>query len=148
LHDRIHFKESGGFASLRQPQLQLKPFDRERLETVALRLRELYPMPNRERVLSRVSNQFIDRLVAQVTAGFKGDVGVVPRQFLRELVNVMDLVDENEDYFPDQAYKFSMASFQASLSPEEQASADGRKLAAPVPDDESDEDFVPAEQVW
>lgn len=148
LHDRIHFKESGGFASLRQPQLQLKPFDRERLETVALRLRELYPMPNRERVLSRVSNKFIDSLVAHVTTGFKGDVGVVPRQFLRELVNVMDLVDENEDYYPDQAYKFSMDSFKASLSPEEQASADGRKLAAPIPDDEPDEDFVPQEQVW
>ena len=48
-------------------------------------------MPNRERVLSRVSNRFLDQLVAHVTAGFKGDVGVVPRQFLREVVHVMDL---------------------------------------------------------
>jgi len=148
LHDRIHFKEHGGFASLRQPQLQLKPFDRERLEAVALRLRELYPMPNRERVMSRVSNRFIDQLVAHVTSGFKGDVGVVPRQFLRELVNVMDLVDENEDYYPDQVYKFSIETFTTSLSPEEQASVEGRKLAAPLPSDEPDEAFVPEEQVW
>ncbi len=148
LHDRIRFMESGGRASLRQPQLQLTPFDRERLETVALRLRELYPMPNRERVLSRVSNQFIDSLVAHVTAGFKGDVGVVPRQFLRELVNVMDLVDEHDDYYPDQAYKFSMDSFQSFMSPEERAKAEGRELSVPVPADEPDEDFVPTEQVW
>ncbi len=31
LHDRIRFISSGGFASLRQAQLELKPFDAERL---------------------------------------------------------------------------------------------------------------------
>ena len=35
-----------------------------------------------------------------MTAGFKGDVGVVPRQFLREFVTQMDLVDEHADYDP------------------------------------------------
>ena len=150
LHDRIRFLEHNGFASLRQPQLQLRPFDAERLKAVALRLRELYPMPNRERVITRVSDKFIDQLVAKVTEGFRGDVGVVPRQFLRELVNVMDLVDENEDYFPDQAYGFTMSAFTASMSPEEAAAAAGR--GAPVAPDgdgeDDDEPFVPAEQVW
>jgi hypothetical protein len=32
-------------------------------------------------VVARLSDEFIERLVAEVTAGFKGDVGVVPRQF-------------------------------------------------------------------
>ena len=36
LHDRIAFKEHGRFASLRQPQLKLAPFDKERLRKVAL----------------------------------------------------------------------------------------------------------------
>jgi hypothetical protein len=157
LHDRIRFLESGGFASLRQPQLQLRPFDAERLKAVALRLRELYPMPNRQRVLTRVSDAFIDRLVAHVTLGFRGDVGVVPRQFLRELVNVMDLVDVHEDYFPDQAYDFKDGA--RDLSPEEAAARAGRPAPVPAPpkgdgdgdDDDEDEDddaFVPAEQVW
>jgi hypothetical protein len=35
-----------------------------------------------------------------VTSGFKGDVGVVPRQFLRQFVNVLDLASEYEDYDP------------------------------------------------
>ncbi len=149
LHDRIRFLEHGGFASLRQPQLQLKPFDAERLKSVALRLRELYPMPNRQRVITRVSDGFIDRLVAKVTEGFRGDVGVVPRQFLRELVNVMDLVDENEDYIPDDAYGFTMDKFAATLSPEEAAAAAGRSVPVVTePEDDDDEAFVPAEQVW
>jgi hypothetical protein len=151
LHDRIRFLEHGGFASLRQPQLQLRPFDADRLKAVALRLRELYPMPNRERVISRVSDGFLDRLVASVTAGFRGDVGVVPRQFLRELVNVMDLVDVEENYDPDQAYGFATAKL-ALLSPVESAAVAGRGAAARAPtvaeDDDDDEAFVPAAQVW
>lgn len=148
LHDRIRFLEDGKFASLRQPQLQLKPFDAARLKAVALRLRELYPMPNRQRVLSRVSDAFIDRLVAKVTEGFRGDVGVVPRQFLRELVNVMDLVDENDDYIPDDAYGFAMDKFTATLSPEEAAAVAGRSAEVVTNDDDDDEAFVPKEQVW
>lgn len=151
LHDRIRFLEHGGFASLRQPQLQLRPFDAERLKAVALRLRELYPMPNRQRVISRVSDGFLDRLVASVTAGFRGDVGVVPRQFLRELVNVMDLVDVEETYDPDQAYGFATAKLDL-LSPVESAAVAGRGAAARAPtvpeDDDDDEAFVPAAQVW
>lgn len=145
LHDRIRFIKMGEFASLRQPQLELKPFDAARLKSVAVRLRELFPMPNRQRVITRVDDRFIDRLVAQVTQGFRGDVGVVPRQFLRELVNVMDLVDENEDFYPDDAYGFSLDV----LSPEEQAAMEGRSPAVVVaPDDGDDEDVVPEAQVW
>lgn len=152
LHDRIRFLESGGFASLRQPQLQLRPFDAERLRSVALRLRELYPMPNRQRVIDRVSDRFIEELVAKVTEGFRGDVGVVPRQFLRELVNVMDLVDVEEDYDPAKAYGFAMDRL-AAVSPEEAAAAAGRAAAAAPAgegegEDDGDEAFVPAEQVW
>jgi P-loop Domain of unknown function (DUF2791) len=148
LHDRVGFHDNGKYPNLRQPQLLLRPFDAERLRVVAHRLRELYPMPNRARVLSRVSDVFIDNLVDHVTKGFKGDVGVVPRQFLRELINVMDTVDQHEEYDPSAEYKFAMEKFKLPLSPEEQASVDGRKLAAPLPDDEDDEDFVPQEQVW
>jgi hypothetical protein len=78
--------------------------------------------------MSRVSDAFIDRLVAKVTEGFGGDVGVVPRQFLRQLVDVMDLVDVEEDYDPEKAYGFTAGPLVA-LSPEEQAARDGRRAA-------------------
>ncbi len=158
LHDRIRFLTQGGFTSLRQPQVELKPFDAARLRNVARRLRELYPMPNRERVIARVSDAFIDRLVAKVTAGFGGDVGVVPRQFLRELVNVMDLVDVEDEFDPEKAYGFSTDKL-ASLSPEEQAAlagqrpavasgASGAGAANDEPEPEDDDGPVPEVQVW
>jgi hypothetical protein len=141
LHDRIRFLSQGRFASLRQAQLELKPFDRERLKNVALRLREMFPTKDRVRLMAQVSDGFIDQLVDQVTTGFKGDVGVVPRQFLRELVTQMDMVDEYADYAPIEAYQFK----PDAMRPEEQAVASG--TTEPPPDDVA-EDFVPPEDVW
>jgi CHAT domain-containing protein len=98
LYDRIQFLAPGGFASPRQPQLELKSFDAQRLKEVALKLREIYPTANKTALVTKVTSEFIERLVAKVTAGFKGDVGVVPRQFLRQFVNVLDLVADVPPY--------------------------------------------------
>ena len=97
LHDRIRFQIEGGLVSMRQPQLELKPFDRDRLKDVGLRLRQLYPMGDPNIVAQRVTPEVIDGQVDEVTKGFGGDVGVVPRQFLRSLVNLFDVVAENPD---------------------------------------------------
>jgi hypothetical protein len=140
LHDRIRFIEQSGFASLRQAQLQLKPFDRARLKDVAMRLRELFPTASKDRLLEQVDDDFLDQLVAKVSEGFKGDVGVVPRQFLRELVTIMDLVDQEPDYVPKVAYKFEATALNA----EEDALRKGDSL---IPEDGTD-DFVPQEEVW
>ncbi len=140
LHDRIRFLKQGRFASQRQAQLELSPFDAQRLESVALRLREIYPASDRARLDSEISTEFVERLVAQITEGFKGDVGVVPRQFLRELVNQMDLVDEHDDYHPMQEYGFS----PSQLSAEEEHVLSGAALGLA----EADEELVPQEDVW
>ena len=130
LHDRIRFLKQGRFASLRQPQLELVPFDKERLTSVALRIRELFPTNDRARLDTMVSADFIARLVAEVTAGFKGDVGIVPRQFLREFVDQMDLVEENPDYDPSEVYQFTP---REPLPPEEQHALTGQALTAAAP---------------
>ena len=144
LHDRIRFMKQGRFASLRQAQLELKPFDAERLTGVAMRLRELYPTTDRERLESLVDATFIERLVAQVTEGFKGDVGVVPRQFLRQFVNVLDLVEQEPEYNPSHEYRFAPP---ADLDPEEQRALGG---GSPTLDEGDDEDLglIPSEDVW
>jgi hypothetical protein len=201
LHDRIRFMRQGDFASLRQPQLELRPFDAARLGKVARRLRDLYvPRASNEgadgwaggsrggaasddgrsdaerafalrpggaasddgrsdaerafalrrdavaavraRIEARVSDAFLDRLVASVTEGFRGDVGVVPRQFLRELVNVLDLVDDEPDYSPEEAYEFKLDD---ALTPEEQRALSG----APADGvDDADGGLVAVEDVW
>ena len=97
LHDRIRFQVEGGLVSMRQPQLELKPFDHERLKEVGLRLRELYPMGDPNIVAQKVTPEVIVAKVNEVTKGFGGDVGIVPRQFLRSLVNLFDVVAENPD---------------------------------------------------
>lgn len=106
LHDRIQFMSQGGLASLRQPQLELKPFDRPRLIEVALKLRAMYLDGDRARLDARVTPAFIERLVDSVTEGFRGDVGVVPRQFLRRFVNVLDMVSEHEEFDPSATLPF------------------------------------------
>lgn len=141
LHDRIRFLKQGRFASLRQAQLELVPFDADRLRAVALKLRELFPSSDRSRIDSRVSPEFVDRLVVEVTAGFKGDVGVVPRQFLREFITQMDLVEEHDDYAPMNEYGFT----PAALSAEEQYVLSGEPFTIPEGDGEA---LVPREDVW
>lgn len=141
LHDRIRFLKQGRFASLRQAQLELVPFNADRLRSVALRLRELFPTSDRGGLEQKISTAFVERLVAEVTAGFKGDVGVVPRQFLREFVTQLDLVEEHADYDPMSEYGFQATE----LSPEEEHVLSGTKLADL--DDEA-AGLVPAEDVW
>ena len=109
------------------------PFDAERLRSVALRLRELYPSGTRSVLEERVSLAFIDRLVAEVTKGFRGDVGVVPRQFLREFVTQLDLVEENDDYVPMELYGFDPTQISSvALTPEEQQRLGSSSNSAPL----------------
>jgi len=97
LHDRIQFLNEGGVVTMRQPQLELKPFDRERLKDVGLRLRQLYPGGDPNIVAQRITPESIVSMVDDLTRGFGGDVGVVPRQFLRRLVNRFDEIAENPE---------------------------------------------------
>ena len=149
LHRRISFSKQGSFASLRQPQLELTPFDAERLRSVATRLRELYPSGTRSVLEERVSLDFIDRLVAEVTKGFRGDVGVVPRQFLREFVTQLDLVEENDDYVPMELYGFDPSQISTvALTPEEQQRLGETSDSAPLDELEEGPELVPTEDMW
>ena len=132
LHDRIKFKRPGDRASLRQPQLELRPFDEDRLTNVAVRLRQTYRAEHPERLAQRVTDEFVQQLVAKVTEGFAGDVGVVPRNFLRDFVEVMDLVDDDGGFHPMQAYEFK----PKDLTEDEQRIVEGRPPFEPEPDDD------------
>ncbi len=141
VYDRIRFMSQDGFASLRQAQLELRPFDQACLVGVAIRLHDLYPAKHRDRHDEKNTRAFIERLVADVTTGFKGDVGVVPRQFLREFVNQMDLVDEQPEYDPMKHYAFKLGE----LNPQEQHSLTGKPLL--IADDAVGEPVM-KEDVW
>jgi hypothetical protein len=110
LHQRIktRFGDDVRHDNLRAPQVRLLPFDVDRLREVGRRVRDLYPAEHRERVRDKVDERFVDALVAQVTQGFGGDVGVTPRTFLRELVDVMDRVDLHESFEPASEYELDI----------------------------------------
>lgn len=145
LHDRIRFEKHGDYASPRQPQLELLPFDADRLREVAKRLRGLYPSRRPQQHQEQVSDAFIDLLVAKVSAGFGGDVGVVPRQFLRAFVSAMDCVDDQPDF--DLQRDFTVSG--APLSPAEQRAARGAPSAEPPPEDSGPDDgLIPVMEAW
>jgi hypothetical protein len=129
LRERISFQEINGFASLRQPQLRLQRFDRARLLQVARRLRELFPTPDRVRLETEVSDAWLEQLADEFTRGFRGDVGVVPRQFLRRLVTVMALVRDEPAFRAADSLEFR----PAELLPPDRAHLDG--VPPPAPDD-------------
>jgi hypothetical protein len=128
LHDRIAFMNDGGLVTMRQSQLELRPFNKERLKDVALRLRDLFVTEDPNVLRSKVTPESITVLVDEVTTGFKGDVGVVPRQFLRRFVNKMDAVVENA----------SASQPPPPMTVEEQRAAEGKKPIdyEPEPDDD------------
>ncbi len=128
---RIRYEELNGVPSLRQPQLALEPFDRDRLSKVALKLRSMHPDLDPEEAERRLPRELIEQLLDKVTEGYHGDVGVVPRQFLRTLVNLLDLLadDENENAHD------RLGFVPAALTEEEEAVIAGRKLDEPPPSD-------------
>ena len=138
LHDRIRFLSHGPYASLRQPQLELTPFNRDRLKEVALKLRELYPVGDRARFTEKITLTYIDRLIDKVTEGFAGDVGVIPRQFLRHLVDIMDLAAEHDDFDPMTAEGFA---------PRDPSEEENRLMAGQGAYDEEPEDEAGYEPV-
>ena len=120
LHDRIRFNKSGNFVNYMQPQLELTPFDGDRLRQVAKNLRAIYPN-SPERIQEKVTDEFIDGLVKKFTQGFAAQVGIVPRVFLRKFVDILDLVHQHPNYEP------SLAE-EVELNSEEQAILDSPPL--------------------
>ena len=108
LYERVRFSRIDRFASPRQPQLELQPFDRDRLTEVATKLRALYPTADRVTLEAKASDKFIRDLVEKVSRAFNGDVGVVPRQFLRQFVEVLDLVEQEPEFEPSSALKLEV----------------------------------------
>jgi hypothetical protein len=110
LYQRIttRFDADARFDNLRSPQVRLLPFDEARLVSVGRLVRDLFPAAEPARVRERASDAFLDALAKRVSTGFGGRVAVAPRIFLRELVDVLDKVDQYADYDPVVQYKLTL----------------------------------------
>lgn len=124
LHQRIKLENPNDpFSNPRQPQMVLKPFDKEKLSTVAFKVRDIYEKAYGSIDRARASDQFILSLIEKITGKFGGEISVVPRVFLREFVDVLDKLEQYPEYDPDEVYDFDIDQLKSKieLSPEEES---------------------------
>ncbi|MDN3053474.1 BREX system ATP-binding protein BrxD [Streptomyces sp. SRF1] len=107
------FTTDARFDSPRAVQLRLPGFDLPRLGELGRNVRDLFAgaAKHPDRITDRVDDAYIGELASAVTGGLGGKVGVAPRLFLRKLVaDVLDRVDEFEDFDPRQHYALTVSS--------------------------------------
>ena len=100
------------FDSPRAMQLRLPGFDLAGLGELGRRVRALYAGQARhpERITAIVDDGYVDELARALTGELGGRVGVVPRLYLRKLVqDVLDRVDEHADFDPRRHYRLTLA---------------------------------------
>jgi hypothetical protein len=121
LADRISVIEGGNYKNPRQPQIILSKFDERKLEQVAEKVIEIYGRAYTEVDRSRVSHRFIKAMIEKLTGKFGGRVDVIPRIFLKELVDVLDKCELYDDFNPWENYRFDARSIKGELKEEEAA---------------------------
>lgn len=109
------------FHNPRAPQIWLQPFDHARLVDVGRRIRDLYPSARAERLRARVPDAVIDTVARGVEGQLGNKVGIAPRLFLRRLVDVLDRVDEFDDFDPLKDYDLALKA--SEMTAEESAAA-------------------------
>jgi hypothetical protein len=114
------------FDSPRAVQLRLPGFDLASLGDLGRKVRDLYAggAQHPDILTARVDDAYLDELAAALTGSLGGKVGIAPRLYLRKLVaDVLDRVDEFEDFDPRQHYSLTLNT--AELSETERSAATG-----------------------
>jgi hypothetical protein len=122
LAQRIHtdFPENPKFDNPRAIQVRLQGLTRDQLITLGLKIRELYAegADHPDRIREKVDEEYVELLADRMVGELGGEVRIVPRLFLKKLVeNVLDTVDVHEDFDPRQHYKLTLTDTE--LTPEE-----------------------------
>ncbi|MET4639584.1 BREX system ATP-binding protein BrxD [Mycetocola sp. 2940] len=133
------FETNPGFDNPRAPQLRLTGFTHDSLHELGGRIRDIYAdgAENGDRVTSAIDDDFITSFATKIAGQLGGKVGIAPRVFLRQLVDVMDKVDLFEDYNPRRDALGETGTLTA-LTEEEQAASrrgDARAVAPAGVDD-------------
>ncbi|MFC7382022.1 BREX system ATP-binding protein BrxD [Sphaerisporangium rhizosphaerae] len=99
------------FDNPRAIQIRLPGFTLASLTELGGKVRDLYAngSASSQRVTSMVDDAYITELAREVSGELGELVGVAPRLFLRKLVDVMDRVDQFEDFVPREHYRLTFA---------------------------------------
>lgn len=101
LNERIGLEDPNDpFPNYRQAQVVIKSFDKSKLLTVGKRVREIYEVAYGSLDRTRASDALLESIADRMTARFGGEVTIVPRQFLRHLVDTLDRIQDYPEYEP------------------------------------------------
>jgi hypothetical protein len=119
---QVDFSGDARFDNPRAVQIRLPAFDRERLVLVGCRVRDIYAdgADRPEAIRLRADDSYVAALASAVGGELGGRVGIVPRVFLRKLVgDVLDRIDQFEDFDPRQHYALTIADSELTLEERE-----------------------------
>ena len=133
LYDRLRITGDAEHPNPRQVQIVLPKFDRDRLIQVGQKVRGIFAAAYPDKPLDpqRTGDDLIEAMADRITKKLGGRVDVVPRIFLRELVDVLDRVQQHSDYDPRDQYDLNIESVP-DLTPQEQEAAGGGFEEAPL----------------
>lgn len=129
LAQRLHvdWPSDERFDNPRAPQVRLRGFTDESLETVGRKVRDIYAsgQPTSIRISSKVDDACIQALAHNISGELGGKVGIAPRLFLKKLIaGVLDPVDLHEDFHP--ARDFALTVVDDELTDLERNARAGR----------------------
>lgn len=136
LYDRLRVDFSGDprWDNPRDVQIRLQSFDHAKLVAVGCRVRDIVvgglPEDNASRVGTTVDDAYISDLADAVAGELGGRVGVAPRTFLRNVMDVLDRVELFPDFDPRENYTVKVSAEEAG-----QAASTSAKAALTDPDD-------------
>ena len=125
LHQRLRIDEPkpGDFINYRNIQIPLFPFDRDRLQEVAVKVRNIYPATHAERVTKLADQTTLDFLLGRFQSAFGDNLAVAPRLFLRKWVDTLDLIDQHEKFDPKRDLKWDDDWIRKHVQGEEEEAA-------------------------
>ena len=105
LHLRVCPPEFGEeYTSIRQPVIRLEGLNQQRLTDLAERVREIHGTAYEWDVGTRVTKQDLATLVDKWTAFGGESIDRLPRPFLRQLVHILDICEQNPSVSPSHCY--------------------------------------------
>src|SRR5699024_10309047 len=110
------------FDNPRAVQIRLPGFTQESLTAVGVRVRDLYARgrDNETRLCQRVDDTYLADFSRAVAGELGAKVGLAPRIFLRKLVDVLDRVDQFDEFDPRRDYAVTVSeSDTAKAGPQE-----------------------------
>ncbi len=118
------------FDNPRAVQLRLTGFDQQRLVELGTRIRDLYAAgaTHPDRVGSRVDDAYLVDFGRAIAGELGGKVGIAPRLFCKKLVDVLQRVDEHDEFDPRLHYSLT-------VQPTELLDVERNAAAGLTPDD-------------